>query len=35
MDKGKFISFGEGGMKVFGGEGEMLGVWVRGALKNR
>ena len=36
MDQGKFISFGEEGIKIFGGRGaEILGVWFRGALKNR
>ena len=36
MDQGKFISFGEEGIKMFGGTGaEILVVWFRGALKNR
>ena len=31
MDKGTFIyKYGEGGMKMFGGGTETLGVWVRG-----
>ena len=35
MDKKKLISFaGEGGMKIIGGAA-ILGVWTRGALKNR
>ena len=36
MDQGKLISFGEEGIKMFGGRGaELLGVWFRGALKKR
>ena len=31
MDKGRFIyTYGEEGMKMFGGGNEILGVWVRG-----
>ena len=31
MDKGRFFyTYGEGGMKMFGGGNEILGVWVRG-----
>ena len=34
MDKGRFIyKYGEGGMKMFGGGTEILGVWVRGGWK--
>ena len=30
MDKGRFIyTYGEGGMKMFGGGNKILGVWVR------
>ena len=37
MDEGKFIQYGEWGIKIFFGEGgaKILGVWVWGALKNR